>query len=186
MSSSPTWLASRAGWHELKPPLSRDLRDSGGKKLPPYPFGELAVEPAAFQSAINLRSFCLRGSGAVAPSAPANFIRNEPVSSADLDWREDDTRAGCEVNAPASMPDMSGVQLNRSRRSKSRNSQRSQRQSRMIRRVGQPHAAGTLTINWSMQRRTAAADKRSIPRPGCCGRNLRKPRIRQAACLPGY
>jgi len=37
----------------------------------PYPFGEPAVQPAAFQSAIYLRSFCLRGSGAVAPSAPA-------------------------------------------------------------------------------------------------------------------
>src|SRR5262245_32759835 len=38
----------------------------------PYPFGEPALRPAAFQSAINLRSVCLRGSGAVAPSAPAN------------------------------------------------------------------------------------------------------------------
>ena len=53
---------------------------------PPYPFGEPALEPAAFQSAINLRSVCLRGSGAVAPSAPAKSVRIGPVSSADLVW----------------------------------------------------------------------------------------------------
>jgi len=41
--------------------------------VPPYPFGEPTSKPAAFQSAINLRSFCLRGSGAVAPSAPADL-----------------------------------------------------------------------------------------------------------------
>ncbi len=70
----------------MKPPLSRDLRDFGGRTAlaqPPYPFGEPEV-PAAFQSAINLRSFCLRGSGAVAPSAPAIIGEDGPVSSADL------------------------------------------------------------------------------------------------------
>src|SRR5262245_28399720 len=78
-------LASRAAKREFKPPLSRDLRDFGGRG-PPYPFGEPTLAPAAFQRAFILRSVCLRGSGPVAPSAPASSLQNAPVSSADLVW----------------------------------------------------------------------------------------------------
>ncbi len=56
------------------PPLSRDLRDFT-RAFRVYPFGETrVVSAAAFQSAVCVRSFCLRVSGAVAPSAPAWLV----------------------------------------------------------------------------------------------------------------
>src|SRR4029077_15217602 len=85
LRSGPKAWPSRGFPHELKPPLSRDLRDSGDPS--PYPFGEPTGWSAAFQSAINLRSFCLRGSGAVAPSAPHPVLDGTAgVSSAGVDW----------------------------------------------------------------------------------------------------
>src|SRR5215813_2709485 len=65
----------------MVPPLSSDLKDSPPNAFeaasPAYPFGEAAVtDPAApdayFPECLRAaRSFCLRVSGAVAPSAPA-------------------------------------------------------------------------------------------------------------------
>ena len=96
--SEPARPFARAGAPSVTEPERFRSPALSGER--PYPFGEPALPPAAFQSAINLRSFCLRGSGAVAPSAPARKPARAcvPVSSADVDWRCENRQPAAPVN----------------------------------------------------------------------------------------
>ncbi len=94
--------ARTAGWFQY-PLCHRDLRAFPALRWRAYPFGGTAFSVrSAFQSVLNARSFCLRDSGAVAPSAATASATLSRASS-----ERTGAAVGCwpgRVNAPPRLP----------------------------------------------------------------------------------